>query len=55
MALVPELKKQGQVDLWEFEAGLVYIISSRTAKATKWNLDSKERAGERMKERERTI
>jgi hypothetical protein len=28
------------VDLWEIEAGLVYIVSSRTARATQRNLAS---------------
>lgn len=34
MPLVPALRKQRQVDLCEFEASLVYKVSSRTAKAT---------------------
>lgn len=32
--LNPALKRQRQVDLCEFEAMLVYIISSRLARAT---------------------
>ena len=32
--LIPELRKQKQVELYEFEATYVYIMSSRPAKAT---------------------
>jgi hypothetical protein len=31
MPLIPALGKQSQVDLCEFEASLVYIVSSRPA------------------------
>jgi hypothetical protein len=36
MALIPALGRlrQRQVDLYEFKASLVYIVSSRTVKAT---------------------
>ena len=37
MPLIPELRRQRQVDLSEFEASLVYIASSRTAKAAQRN------------------
>ena len=33
MPLIPALRKQKQVDLCEFEVSLVYIASSRTARA----------------------
>jgi hypothetical protein len=32
--LVPALRRQRQMDLCEFEANLVYRVSSRTARAT---------------------
>jgi hypothetical protein len=35
--LIPALGRQGQVDLSEFEASLVYRESSRTARATQRN------------------
>lgn len=41
MPLVPELGKQGQVDVCEFKASLVYVISSRTAIATSETLTQK--------------
>jgi hypothetical protein len=31
-AFIPALRKQRQVDLWEFQASLVYRVSSRTAR-----------------------
>ena len=34
MSLIPALGRQRQVDLSEFEASLVYKVSSRTARAT---------------------
>ena len=34
MPLIPALRRQRQADLCEFEASLVYIASSRTARAT---------------------
>jgi hypothetical protein len=34
MLLVPALRRQRQSDLSEFEASLVYRVSSRTARAT---------------------
>lgn len=33
-SLIPELGSQRQVDLWEFEASMVYLESSRPARAT---------------------
>ena len=41
MVLIPGLWRQRQVDLCEFEASLVYRLSSRTARATQKNLVSK--------------
>jgi hypothetical protein len=40
--LIPAPRRQRQVDLCESEASLVYTASSRTAKATQRNLDSKQ-------------
>jgi hypothetical protein len=34
MFLIPALRKQRQVDLCEFEANVVYRVSSRTTRAT---------------------
>ena len=34
MSLNPALRRQRQVDLYEFEVSLVYILSFRTARAT---------------------
>lgn len=34
MALIPALEKQRQAALHEFQASLVYIVSSRSAKTT---------------------
>ena len=34
MSLIPALGRQRQGDLCEFEASLVYILSSRTARTT---------------------
>jgi hypothetical protein len=39
---VPALRKQRQADLCEFEASLVYRVSSRTAKVTQRNPVSKQ-------------
>jgi hypothetical protein len=33
-SLIPEYGRQRQEDLYEFEATLVYIVSSRTVRAT---------------------
>jgi hypothetical protein len=41
MPLISVLRRQRQVDLCEFEASLVYRLSSRTARATQKNLVSK--------------
>ena len=35
--LIPALRRQRQVDLWEFKGSLVYIESSRAAKAIQWD------------------
>ena len=53
--LLPALGRHGQA-ISEFEASLVYRVSSRTARATQRNPDSKnkkERERERGRERER--
>jgi hypothetical protein len=42
MPLITALKKQRQVDLYEFKASLVYIVSSRTARATEMAIVSKQ-------------
>jgi hypothetical protein len=39
--LIPVLRRQRQVELWEFEASLVCRVSSRTARATQRNPVSK--------------
>ena len=39
MALIPALRRQRQADLCEFEASLVYRVSSRTFRATQRNPD----------------
>jgi hypothetical protein len=41
MPLISALRRQRQVDLIEFEASLVYRVSSRTARATQRNPVSK--------------
>ena len=38
---IPALRRQKQVDLCEFEASLVYIASSQTARATQRDPASK--------------
>jgi hypothetical protein len=38
---LPALRRQRQADLCEFKDSLVYRVSSRTARATQSNLDSK--------------
>ena len=37
MPLIPALRRQRQVDHYEFEASLVYRVSPRTTKATQKN------------------
>ena len=32
-SLIPELRRQKQVDLYEFKASLIYIVSSGTVRA----------------------
>jgi hypothetical protein len=41
ISLILALRRQRQVDLWEFETCLVYRLSSRTARATQRNPVSK--------------
>lgn len=33
--MIPALRRQEKVDLYEFEANLVYIVNSRLLKATR--------------------
>ena len=42
MPLIPALRRQRQLDLCEFEASLVYRVSSSTVKATQRNVVSKQ-------------
>jgi hypothetical protein len=49
--LIPVLRRQRQVELWEFEASLVCRVSSRTARATQRNPVLKNRKEERKKGR----
>jgi hypothetical protein len=42
MPLIPELWRQRQRDVHEFEASLVYSVSSRTARSTYRNFVSKQ-------------
>jgi hypothetical protein len=37
MPLIPALKREGQVDLCEFELSLVYRVSSKTARTIQRN------------------
>jgi hypothetical protein len=39
--LVPTLRKQRQADLCEFQASMVYRVSSKTARVTQWDPVSK--------------
>jgi hypothetical protein len=43
MPLIPALRRQREVDISEFEASLVYRVSSRTARATQRNPVSKKK------------
>lgn len=36
--LIPTPRRQKQVDFWEIEISLVYIMSFRLVKATEWDL-----------------
>lgn len=49
--LIPALRRQRQVDLYEFEANLVYRASSRTAKTTQWDPVSKNQKEEEEERR----
>lgn len=40
--MILPLRRQKRVDLWEFEASLIYKASSRTSKATQRNPISKD-------------
>jgi hypothetical protein len=51
MPLIPALRKQKKVDLCEFEASLVYIASSRTARAIQKNIVSKSKQKKRKEGR----
>ena len=46
--LIPALGRQRQTDLCEFEASLVYTVSSRTARATQRNSVSKNKNDKQM-------
>jgi hypothetical protein len=41
MPLIPALRRQRQVDIYKYEANLVYKVSSRTARTTQRNHVSK--------------
>ena len=49
--LISALGRQKQVGLCEFEAGLVYKMSSRTARATQRNLVLRKKKKKKKKER----
>jgi hypothetical protein len=53
MSLIPEFRRQRQVDLCEFKAGLVYRISSRTARDTQKDPVSKKKKKEKEKEKKK--
>jgi hypothetical protein len=48
MPIIPAPGRQRQADLWEFETGLLYLVSSRPAKAA-WEDPVSEREVERYK------
>ena len=53
MPLIPALKRQRQVDLCEFEASLVYIVSSRIARTvSQRNPVSKNKTKQKKKNRD---
>jgi hypothetical protein len=54
MSLIPTPKKQRQVDLYEFEANLVYRASSRTTRATRKNIVSKKTKAQNQKPKTKT-
>ena len=54
MPLFPALRRQRQVDLFEFEASLVYRASSRTARTTQRHPVSKNKQ-KRKRKKERKI
>ena len=49
--MVPALRKPRQADLCEFEASLVYRVSSRTARTTQRNSVSKNKNKTKQKQR----
>jgi len=53
MSLIPVLGRQRQVDLCEFEASLLYRMSSKTARTTQRNPVSKKKLRRRRKRRRR--
>ena len=56
MPLIPVFGRQRQVDLHEFEASLVYRVSSRRARATQRNTvlkKQKPKTNKKKKEKER--
>ena len=50
MPLIPALGRQRQVELCEFEASLVYRVSSRIARATQRNPVLRKKKKEKKKE-----
>ena len=55
MPLIPALRRQTQIDLYAFEDSLVYIVSSRLARATEWRDPVTTGGGGRRKKKEITI
>ena len=49
--LIPALRRQRQVGLYEFKASLVYRISSRIARATQRTLSQKKKKKRKEKEK----
>ena len=48
MDLIPALRKKKKVDLFEFESSLVYVASSRGAKARQRDLMERGRGSDHM-------
>ena len=56
MLLIPALGRQKQENLCEFEASLVYRVSSRTARATQRNpVSTNKQTKHRNKQKEKTL
>jgi flagellar biosynthesis/type III secretory pathway protein FliH len=53
MTVTPALGRQRQVDLYEFEASLVYKVSSRTARVTQRNPVSKNQKKKKEKRKKK--